>query len=107
MKKISMILLMICLNSCYTLPPKIRTQPQCAIFLTYEGQIDGKEVYSGKCRCRNYEFKRSRIGSVGASWDEGISSCNKILGWKPDRWRELYLDFDEFRMWLIQNETKE
>ena len=100
MKMILIITLTIFLSSCRGLPPKIETRPRCGLFLQHEGHIDGKLVFSGKCRCRNYEWTRDRIGGVGESFDVGLEQCKGLVGWTPDEWQGLYLDFDEFRNWL-------
>lgn len=97
MKKISIILLMICLSSCVGFPPSIKPQPRCGLYL----EKVSDDTYKGKCRCRMYEFTRERIGSYGRSWDIDLNECNKMVGFPTKEWGELYVDFDYLRKWLI------
>lgn len=102
MQMISIILLTIFLEACVH-APKIKPQARCGLFLVK--QKNGSFI--GKCRCRMYEYRKERIGSYGKSWDISLDQCNKLVGYSPESTSELFLDFDNFRKWLIEKNDKE
>lgn len=86
--------------SCRNEFPSIAPQVRCVNVLLEEKLIDGVPYYSGYCRCHSYEWNSSRIGRVGESENFELMKCNKLIGFEPDSWANVWSWWEEIRLWL-------
>jgi len=86
MKKIMIMLSMICLNTgCDKVTlPTIENQERCVLSLEYN-----------KCRCHEYAVTRQVIGRVSPSEDKPIEYCENLVGFKASSWVKYVLWFEE------------
>lgn len=100
MKTILMIVLMISLSSCRSIPLMKDPIERCAIRLTYLGN----ETYSGKCRCHLYEITPENIGRVSESIDYSLEYCDRFVALRPSTsWAELRTWFEDLIFFYNQN----
>lgn len=91
-KKILLIILIICLNSCI---PTIKDQEQCMILIDLKVDEFGNRYINeneSSCVCRMYRWDKNYVGPVGQAWETDITYCNKVIGHKPDP----YIEFATF-----------
>jgi hypothetical protein len=84
--------LTICLNSCNgrdIILPVIDNHERCASFI--EEIKPG--IFTGKCRCHEYQVSEEYIGRVGDSYDEKLSYCSNKISFSPTTWSNEYLYF--------------
>lgn len=91
---------LIFLSSCKDNFPSIQPQVRCVSVLLDEKIIEGVPYYSGYCRCHLYEWTSARIGRVGDSLDYTLYKCNKLIGFEPDTYTNIWTWWEEIRMWL-------
>lgn len=103
MPKLKLILVglsIICLSSCKDEFPAIQPQTRCVSVLLDEKYVDGGKYYSGFCRCHLYEWTSERIGRIGESTDYELAKCNKLIGFEPDTYVNVYTWWESIRLWL-------
>jgi hypothetical protein len=103
LKLILMLLLISFLSSCKNQFPSIEPQVRCINVLLVEKDVDGDKFYSGYCRCHLYEWSIDRIGRVGESIDYDLAKCNKLIGFEPDTYSNVYIWWENIRLWLNRN----
>lgn len=87
------LLLIIFLSSCKDQFPSIEPQTRCVVVL----QSTLEESY---CRCHSYEWTIVRIGRVGESTNYPIQKCDKLIGFEPDVYVNVYTWWEDIRLWL-------
>lgn len=100
LKKILILLLIISLSSCKGDFPSIKPQVRCVSVLMSEEIINGIPHYSGYCRCHLYEWSSARIGRIGESVDYDLLKCNKLIGFEPDTYVNVWTWWESVRLWL-------
>jgi hypothetical protein len=85
----------------------INPQLRCVNVFLDEKIIDGVNYYSGYCRCHMYEWAPDRIGRVGDSTDYQITKCNKLIGFEPDTYGNIYNWWESIRLWLKRKQGKQ
>lgn len=113
MKKLLICLLL--LTGCRSAPvinDRERCVPVINMVKDFDGeaiidQVTNEPIYSGKCRCIAYEWKKNHIGpkpgAVGV--DHPLNYCDRMSGFRPDEWGGYVKDLDNFRLWLLQQEN--
>ena len=79
--------------SCKDNFPTIAPQTRCVVVL----QSTLEDSY---CRCHSYEWTIDRIGRVGESTNYEIQKCDKLIGFEPDTYVNVYTWFESIRLWL-------
>lgn len=92
--------------------PTIRNRERCVPIITQVKEngeavvytATNEIVYTGKCRCRPYEWTKDHIGPIKdtVSTDHPLNYCDRMSGMRPDEWGEFVKDLEEFRIWLLQ-----
>jgi hypothetical protein len=100
LKKILIGLSIISLSGCKNQFPAIDPQERCVSVLLEEKIIEEVPYYSGYCRCGMYEWTSDRIGRVGDNKDYELAKCNKLIGFTPDTYVNVYTWWEEIRLWL-------
>ena len=99
-------LLTICLSSCRGVNivlPVIQNHERCASFIE---EIE-PGIYSGKCRCQEYQISKQYIGRVGESYDQPLTYCSKRVSFSAQTWSDQYLYFfDELFFMHSKNNQK-
>jgi len=74
---------------------------RCVIFLK---EVE-EDIYSGKCRCHEYEITLDNIGRVSESFDRPLNYCDRYVAFKPsESWTELRAWFEELIFWENQRQ---
>ena len=79
--------------SCKDNFPTIAPQTRCVVVL----QSTLEDSY---CRCHLYEWTIDRIGRVGESTNYEIQKCDKLIGFEPDVYVNVYTWWEDIRLWL-------
>ena len=109
MPKQSLILILlstILISSCKDDFPSIKPQQRCVNVLLEEKIIEGVPYYSGYCRCHLYAWSIDSIGRVGESTDNELLKCNKLIGFEPDVYQEIFIWWENIRLWLKRHQKK-
>lgn len=88
------------LSSCKDQFPAIKPQVRCVNVFLEERIIDGVQFNSGYCRCHLYEWTINHIGRVSESENYPMSKCNKLIGFEPDPYANVYNWWESIRLWL-------
>ena len=106
MQKQSLILILALtayLSSCRGGFPSIKPQQRCVNILLDEKIIDDVPYYTGYCRCHLYEWSINNIGRVSESTDYDMMKCNKLIGFEPDTYQEVFMWWEKIRLFLISD----
>lgn len=95
MKAILIPILIISISSCQNMPQLSAPIERCGIFLEQLGE----EIYSGKCRCHQYQIDQENIGRVSESIDYPLNYCKNSIVFRGDSWIELRTWFEELFFW--------
>lgn len=96
-------LLLTTLTSCKDDFPAIKPQVRCVNVLLDEQVINGVSYYTGHCRCHLYAWSIDSIGRVGESVNYDLLKCNKLIGFEPDTWTEVWTWWENIRLWLVRH----
>lgn len=92
LKVILILLLTIFLESCQSINiklPIIENHERCSSFIV---EVEDN-LYSGKCRCHEYQVSEDYIGRIGESYDKPLDYCSKQVQFSARTWSEEYLYF--------------
>lgn len=102
MRVISIVLLMISLESCRNIPTLREPLERCGLFIE---RIDENSFY-GKCRCHLYEITPDNIGRITESIDYSLDYCDRHVTFKASgAWTQLRVWFE--RLMIQYNQRKE
>ena len=102
LKMISIVLLTICLEGCtgtQIILPKIQNHERCSSFI----EEISPNIYSGKCRCHEYQVSQEYIGRVGESYDRPLTYCSKQIQFSATTWAGEYLYFFDEIFFMREN----
>lgn len=88
-----MLLSTVFLSSCKDSFPTIEPQTRCVVVIQ-------ETLENSYCRCHLYEWNIDRIGRVGESVNYDIQKCNKLIGFEPDTYGNIYNWWEQIRLWL-------
>jgi hypothetical protein len=96
--------LMILISGCNEFPV-ITPQKRCVNVLLEEVVINDISYRSGYCRCHLYEWSRDRIGRIGDSTNFPMSKCDKLIGFEPDTYANVWTYWESIRLWLKRQKS--
>jgi len=86
------LLLIIFLNSCVTLPT-IEPKERCVIVLP-------KNEIAGYCRCQFYYWSIDQISKIGEPKDYALDKCDNLVGFNFKDTGEIYQFQEKIRLYL-------
>lgn len=93
----------ISLSSCVSIPWPARDAERCGLFIN-KVEIEGRELWEGKCRCHDYRISRKTVGRVSDSIDHPVEYCKRLVGFRPLEWTDVFVSwFDDLRIYDQQN----
>ena len=107
-RSLLLVVVLITLSSCRSNPPAIKDSERCVTVMEVVSVNEaGEELITGHCRCGAYRFSIDGIGWIDPdkNYNKPLSYCNKMVGWTPDQWKNLYTDFENLRLWLVQQQN--